>query len=281
MITTEGKIHIKRYLAGQVPSIAQSIAYGLGASAESAAQTYLDFEVDRSDIILTSYDFVNNKLIFKAEVPEKYDGTVYEVALFSLPANTASGNFGSKLLSTFDSETEEWTTGGVAATFSSGSARIGGDALRQAPTASTTVTSILEELSLDLSGNSDADKFALAFNNANTNTNTIVIRFKTDASNYYSLTFTNPAAGYVVSQINKGSATVTGSPSWADINTIEVATTAKSSGTATVDIDAIRIEDVDTVNVDYVMISRELLAVPFVKEQGKVKEIEFSIDVNV
>jgi hypothetical protein len=106
MITTDGKTHIKRYLAGFVPSIAQSIAFGIGETAENVAHTKLTFEVGRSDIVLTSYDFVNNKILYKAPVSEDFAGKIYEVALYSTPANTAAGEFGSRIITTFDSGTE-------------------------------------------------------------------------------------------------------------------------------------------------------------------------------
>src|SRR6476469_6797323 len=119
MITQQGVTYIKRYLAGFVPSMAQSIAFGLGNRAESNTDTKLQFEVERVDINLTSYDFVNNKLIFKAELPDDFQGQIYEVGLFSQPSNAVAGEFGSKMLSSFDSFDEGWTVDatGVASTF--------------------------------------------------------------------------------------------------------------------------------------------------------------------
>src|SRR5688572_7298790 len=108
MITVDGKVHIKRYLAGFVPAIAQSIAFGLGSAAESVNDTKLQFEVGRTEILLVSYDFVNNKLIFKANVPEDFGGKIYEAALYSTPSNVAAGDSGSRILTTFDSATEDW-----------------------------------------------------------------------------------------------------------------------------------------------------------------------------
>lgn len=281
MITTEGKRYIKRFMAGQVPAIAGSIAFGIGGSVEALTDTSLHFEIDRSDIVLISYDFVNDRLVFKAPVPDTYVGTITEAALFSESINSAAGNFGSKLISTFDSENEEWFTGASPSTFSSTFSRVGGDSLRHTATASSTVSSTLDNIEIDLSGNSDADKFLIAYNNTNSFTANFKVKFMTDASNYYTLTVTSPSTSYRISSVLKGDATVTGAPSWGQINSIEVTSTATAGGTSTMDFDAIRIEDMDTVNPDYVLIAREVLGTPFVKEVGKVQDIEYSLDVSL
>lgn len=281
MITTEGKIHLKRYLAGYVPAIAQSIAFGIGPKAEASGDTYLNFEIDRADILLTTYDFVNNKLIFKAAVPTEFAGIIYETALLSQRTNALSGEYGSRLLSSFDSDTEVWTTGGVAATYTTSNTRLGADSLSHTPALSTTTTSQLAELVLDFSGNSGNDKFILAYNVGNANTSNIQVRMMTDASNYYNFSLGAQTAGYKVTEFAKSTATVTGTPSWANITMIQILTTSGAGGASAVNYDGLRIEDVDTINPDYVLVSRELLASPFTKELGKANEIEFTLDVTI
>lgn len=278
MITNEGKLHIKRYLAGMVPSIAQSIALGIGVRAEAAGDTSLQFEVDRSNVLITSYDFVNNKLIFKASVPSTFAGKVYEAAIYSLPATTTNG---SKLISTFDSETEIWVTNSGVPTFTTTNARIGIDSLNHTPAASATSSSVLSNLLLDLSEYSASDYFNFAFNNANTNVNTLSVRFKNDNSNYYTISTSNPAAGYNFVTATKGSAVATGTPNWATINSIEVITNSKAAGASNVDWEGLRIEDGDITDPAYVMVARELISVPFTKQNGSTQEVEFALDVSV
>ena len=283
MLTTNGKTHIKRYLAGQVPAIAQSIAFGIGSKAESATDTYLQFEVGRSDIVLTSFDFVNNKLIFKAPVAEEYAGQILEVALFSTATNPEAGDYGSRLISTFDSDSEEWVNlaDGTDEVFLTNASRIGGDSLSHTPAASSLRTSSLPGLFLDFSGNSGADKFIFALNVGNANTASVTFKFLTDASNYYAFTITSPSAGYTIVERTMSVAAVTGAPNWANITEIQVTTTASSGGAAAVDFDGIRIEDTDSISPNYVMVSRELLSVPFIKTIGMSQDIEFALDVNV
>jgi hypothetical protein len=277
MITTKGKLHIKRYLAHQVGDIARSISVGAGPVAENVAHTALQFEMGRADITLVSFDYVNNKIVFKASIPQDISGKIYEVAIWSQTQSTSAGEFTSKLLSSFDSAGEVWSTG----TFQTANARLGVDALRLAPATSGTATSALTNLFIDLSGNSGADMFSVAYYNSNANAANFKVRFKTDASNYYTITVTSPATGYQISTVAKSAATVTGTPSWANITSIEVEVVAGAGGAASFDFDGLRIEDTDTIDPNYVMVARELLGAPVTKVAGRVMDIEFALPVTV
>jgi hypothetical protein len=283
MIVTNGKIRIKRYLAGYTPVLARSIAFGIGGTAENVNDTKLQFEVGRSDIALIAYDFVNDELIFKADVDAAIGGKIYEAALYSASTNDAAGRFGSRLLTTFDEDLEGWVdaTSGVDATYSPTNTRIGTASLNHNPAASGTKTDALSQIFLDFSGNSGADKFVFAFNVNNAFVSSMRFRFLTDASNYYEFALGPQTTGYKIVEATKSSATVTGTPSWDNITEMRVSTTSTSGGAASVDFDGIRIDDEDTLNQDYVMISREVLASPFTKQEGSSQEIEFSLDVNV
>lgn len=255
----------------------------MGETAETNTDTALRFEVGREDIVLVSYDFVNDKLIFKAPVSEDFSGKIYEVALFSAPSNDAAGEFGSKIITTFDSATEEWVdaSSGVDGTFNTTNARIGADALRHTPGASGNKTDSLPEISMDLSGYSAADKFVLALNVGNANTSSVSVNFMTDTSNYYLVTFAGTSSGYKILEATKGSAVATGSPDWGNITEIRVKTNSGAGGASQVDFDGLRIEDVDTVNSDYIMVSRELLSAPYIKQEGMTQEIEFTLNVSI
>lgn len=276
MITTEGKRHIKRYLAGFVPSIGQSLAFGVGREAAALTDSRLEFEVSRTNVTLVSYDFNTDRLIFKAQLPESLIGEVHEVALYSTSDDAIAGQYGSRLLTTFDSLTEDWTGG----TFVTANSRLGGDSLNHSPAASGSVTSQLSELYFDLSGNAGADLFTLAAN-IGSNVSSISIRFMSDAANYYQATISSPAAGYQIIEFAKSSLTVTGNPVWSNINTVEVTTNATAGGSASVDYDGLRIEDVDSINLDYVLVARDVLTIPYIKQSNSVEEIEFSLGVNL
>lgn len=284
MITTGGKLHIKRYLAGYVPSIARSIAVGIGPAAESLTDEKLQFEVERINVAYTGYDFVNNKLVFKGALPTTFAGTIYEIGLYSTSVNQLAGEYGSKLVTTFDSNTENWINLATSASsaFVTTGQRVGSDRLSHAYAASGTQTDALQEIFLDLSGHSNADKFVFAMHLLSGATTSTRFRFHTDASNYYEFNAgAVSGAGFKVVEMTKGAATVTGTPDWSNITEIRVNSTATSGGALSLEFEAIRIEDVDTINPDYQLVAREVLATPSVSQDGKTQEIEFALDVTV
>lgn len=276
MISNDGKRHIKRYLAGSEPAIAQSIAFGIGRTAASADDTRLEFEVSRTDIELVSYDFIADRLIFKTSLPSTLLGEIHEIALYTSNFNTQAGQYGSRILFSFDSLTEDWSGG----TFVVDEARLGGDSLNHSPAVSSTVTSELAELYFDLSGYSGADTFLLSANIGN-NVDGVTLRFLTDSSNYYEVDLGAQSPGYKVLEFSKASFVATGSPSWEEINVAQISTTASAAGAGGIDFDGLRIEDVDTINSDYAMVAREVLETPHIKRVGQLEEIEFSLGVNI
>lgn len=279
MITTKGKLHLKRFLSMQVGTIAGSIGFGLGAVAEDVDDTRLQFEVDRQDLRLISYDYTTDRLIFKTEIPAQYAGTIYETALYNLSVDNAGGG---RLISPFDSTGfETWLTSGSPATFTTTGSRIGSDALSHTPPTSGTTTSSLGSLAVDLSSFLSSDEFTLASNYINNFVASTSIRMMTDASNYYEFVISHKAPGYRISNFTKGSAIVTGSPDWARITYIEVSTTATSSSSADIAYDGLRIDRTANDTSELILISREVLSTPYVKENGKSQEIEFVMDVNI
>ena len=283
MITNEGNLHIKRYMAGWTPSIALSMAFGVGERPESATDEELQFEVGRSDIELTSYDFVQDKLVFKATLDEGFDATIYEVALYSLEADVAAGEFGSRLLTSFDSETEDWMQGSNPATYTTTNTRVGADSVTVAVAASGSVTVAENDMVMNLSGYSAADQFVFAFYCDNGNASSLRFRFLTDTANYYD--FTIPAAsisaGFNIVRVAKSTAVPTGTPNWGSIVALEVTVSAKAEGAVAVNLEGVRVEDIDTPSPNYVMVARSLLAVPFDKVAGRIQEVEFPLGVTV
>ena len=282
MITTDGKTHIKRYLAGWTPSIARSIAYGIATDTEDGKT--LGFEIGRADIRITAYDFNDDVLIFKAILPQELEAKLFELAIFSADSNTAAGQWGSRGITIIDSVNESWKKGAddTASTFLDTNSRVGNDALVQDPGAGATMFDYLNDINIDLSGYSGADQFRIAYfiGNANGSASQSV-RLMTDASNYYSLTWTDAdTAGYHVKYIDKANAVVTGNPDWGDINSIQLRTVG-AGATASVQWDGVRIEDFDSLNPDYVMVAHQAMITAFDKIAGKEQEVEYAIQVNI
>lgn len=282
MITDLGKVHIKRFLAGWEPELAQSIAFGVGDSVESSAQDRLDFEIGRTDISLTTYNYLDDKLIFKGVIDELFDGVIYEVGLYASAA-TESAVGGSKLILSFDSETEFWTQAGLPATYSTSSTRIGNDSLVAAPAASGSVTSTYADLLADLSGYTAADTFSFALYSANANVASIVFKFYTDDANYYTVTVPGAqiASGFNLISIPIAQSVATGAPRWETITKVDATVSATSGGAASVQLEGVRMEDIDNTQTGNILIARTKLAVPFVKLSGTIQEVEFPLGVTI
>lgn len=277
MITTQGKTFIKRYLAGQSGTLAAALSVGIGNAAANLGDSRMQFEFARIPIVVTDYDFAADRLVFKGTLDEEIEGTIYEVGLWTDEVNSASANQESRLLTSFDSATEDWDI----ETFDTANTRIGIDSLKHTPAASAVSASLLTGITLDLVDFTSLDTFVLAYYVGNANTGSVKIRLRTDSANYYEFTVNAPTAGYKFASFQKGTATVVGTPSWADINEIEVRTTAAAGGAAAVQYDGLRIEDVDSIAPDYGLIARFVLATPTVKAEGTVQDFEYALPVTI
>jgi hypothetical protein len=109
LITTEGRRLILRYLAGQSPSLGAVIAAGVSETAATLDDFYLGFEVERIPVNLKSADYTNNLVIFKGTIDQSVVMNIYEMGLWSASENNLNTEFGSRLITTFDLELEEWS----------------------------------------------------------------------------------------------------------------------------------------------------------------------------
>lgn len=276
MITTDGKLYIKRFLAGEVAQIARSISFGIGSTAAALGDKRLQFEVGRTPIDSISFDYVANKVVFKATVPSALLAKITEIGLWTELTNARAGLSQDRMLTTFDS-TEPWSN---TPAFSTLNTRLGEDSLRQSPAAGATINNELDGLAYDLSPFSSSDKLVFAYNNTNTNVASVTFRLKTDDTNYYSTTYTNPTAGYHFDERAKSAMTATGAPKWSEINKIEVITVSAVGVVGTIDFDAIQIVDVDTVNPEYVLVARQI-ETSFTVDPAIPSEIEFPLGITI
>lgn len=273
MITTAGKKAILEYFAGYTRTLVGSIVVGVGSSAASTTDQALDFEVLRVPITNVTIDYANEKVIFKAQIPANESLSIYEIGAHSLTPQTSA--VGGRYVIDFNEDNDLWSSG----TWVANNSRMT-SGLQLSPTASSTATSYLDGLTMDLSAFSTVDTFTFAFYSSNANTASVTYKFMTDDTNYFSKQFTSiPSAQYVILDAAKGSFSATGSPSWGNITKIQVEAVATSGGTATVIFDGFKVENLTNDREESVLIARSVLGSPITKVVGLPMDIEYGIDL--
>ena len=276
LITNAGRPLVLRYLAGQTSSIGGSISCGTSGTAASAADVKLGLEFMRGAVLLRGVDYTTNRVIFKATMDPAAAGVIYELGLYPYQINNAA-QYGGESFTNFDSSNEP-LTGGTANTINF---RTSNQSYSVSPALSTSATISLSPIYDDLSGYQDADIFTLGYFINDANTATINIRIKTDAANYYQFSFAPPTvSGYYVRDILKSSFTVVGTPTWANISSLDFIVTAQAAGATTVQLDAFRLNDTD-IYQDYGLVSRSVLATPQPKLAGEQMDIEYLLEFNI
>jgi hypothetical protein len=123
----------------------------------------------------------------------------------------------------------------------------------------------------------------LAYYKNNANLQNIIIRLYSSNSNYYSTTIT-PASGTgykITSDILLSTlfTSPTGTPDKTNINKIGITITPTSSNTTSVGMDGLRINDEDTFDPVFGLISRSVLGTTLSKSAGRAVDVEYKIDL--
>lgn len=278
LLTTEGKRLILRYLAGQSPSIAAAIGLGVSSTAATVNDAILGFEIERVAVDLKNADYVNNVVLFKGTIPQDDTFSIYEAGLWSTSTNDLSGEFDSRLLTTFDTDLENWTN----VTVDTSANRTSADAVKVSAGSSAT-TSTRIDVDMDLSGYSANDTFYLAFSKPNNNIASIKLIFE-DVISGGSISLTKTVSslptGYNVLAFRKGDFTASGTISWDAITRFGFDVTATATAGYVI-LDGLRIEDLDTVNQNYILVSHTVLSSPLVKTSTAPMDVEYALDFNV
>ena len=140
-------------------------------------------------------------------------------------------------------------------------------------------------ISLDLEGYSNLDSLSLAYYKNDTNLNTIRIKLYSSTGNYYYVNVT-PQSG-TGAKINSDIMLSTlfsnavGSPIKSQINLIGIEVIPNTSTTTTVGLDALRINDEDTFDPNFGLLSRSILATPYLtKVAGRQIDVEYRLDLS-
>jgi hypothetical protein len=300
MITRFGKRFLTNYLAGNADFGQKELAFGIGSTAASADNTRLNFEFYRVPVTIGSIDITNTgtnespvyvyKAVYQATIPQDVAGVISEIALY--PASrTSRNNFDSNFITQFDNNLL-WTDSDNAnpqlqLNTSQLVSKIG-ENMVYVQTPLSTVKEYTTPLgSLDLSGYSVNDSIAIAYKKADNNVSRIRLKFYSSPTQYCYVDFTPEAMGATPDKIqsttlnNLFSNTSATAPDFKNIIKLGVEVTANSSGTTTVYFDGIRINDEDTFDANYGMISRSVLTGGNIvtKTSGRQVDIEYKLQL--
>lgn len=289
-LTAVGRTLAIRAILGYGERIADSIALGIGASANTlnSASTLivnnsLNFEVARVPINGTDVEIstANNALLFYGTIDDQDQYQIREVGLFPSPTLDQSTSLDGSLIFNFDQVDTFLKFGNASAVAlqDSASSRIGTQML---VTASGDATSNYIEKRFDFTGLSGIDAYSsedtfrlAAFNTAST-TASINFRFFSDATNYFTLTMLS-ASGYTISSATKGSAVQTGTPNWQSINSIRIWVSSPN----TVLLDGLKIDSGSyLIDTNFGMVSRAVLPTPIIKRPSIPVVVQYSLLMN-
>jgi hypothetical protein len=292
LLTKYGKRFLTSYLAGAVPFNNKDIAIGIGNTAASANNTQLEFEFYRSAVNLGSIDIQTNAgtgvstyaVVYKTTIPADIVGAIYEIGLF--PTSTdGNSDYSSRFISTFENNLNWLDDSGISATtVTTPTPRIGNTWFSISATSNSSTKYSLST-PFDLTGYSQNDSLTLAFKQQDTNLDYVFVRFYSSLTDYYEMRFAGDSSllnKVTTSLLNNlySSGFTSGSPISSSIIKIAVGAKAKSSGSTTVLLDGLRINDEDTFNTYSSIISRSVLSSPIAKSYGREIDVEYRIGLS-
>jgi hypothetical protein len=285
VITKYGKRFLTSFLAGRDSFSSKSMAFGIDSTAALDTNTRLGFEFYRTPVLFGSTDIqtVNDtttySIVYKATIPQDVAGYITEVGLYpEYKASTSS--YDSKFIADFDSQLD-WTNTPLITTTN---ARIGQYLLNMSSNGTSAKEYKTNIQAIDLSGYSVNDTLKLAYAKSDVNLQNIIIKFYSSALDYYSVTITpDSGTGYKISSdilldnLFLNASTLNVDPS--NINQIGVTITPVSGQSTSVGLDGLRINDEDTFDPNFGLISRSVLTTPLVKLAGRQVDVEYRLDL--
>jgi len=285
VITKYGKRFLTSFLAGRDSFSSKSMAFGIDSTAALDTNTRLGFEFYRTPVLFGSTDIqtlndaTTYSIVYKATIPQDVAGYITEVGLYPEYKESLS-SYDSKFIADFDNQLD-WTN---APSITTTSARVGQYLLNMSSNGTSAKEYKTNVQAIDLSGYSVNDTLKLAYVKNDANLQNIIIKFYSSSVDYYSVTVT-PASGtgYKISSditlnnLFSNASTLNVDPS--NINQIAVTITPVSGQSTSVGLDGLRINDEDTFDPNFGLISRSVLTTPLVKLAGRQVDVEYRLDL--
>ena len=220
-------------------------------------------------------------VVYKATIPQDVAGQIKEVGIY--PSTRSSiNNYEDKFLSSF-SDSLDWSTSSLSnPSYSVTGAQVGENVLLFTSLGST-AQQYFNYNPIDLSGYSVNDSIRLAYNKLDANLQNIILRFYSSDSDYYSITITpEGGTGYKITSsilLSTVFSGIVGTPDKSNIIKTAITVTPTSGNTTSVGMDGLRINDEDTFDPVFGLISRSVLSSPLVKSSGRSVDVEYRLDL--
>jgi hypothetical protein len=292
LITTYGKRYITSLLAGLNSSTGKDMSFGIGNTAATESDNRLEFEFYRIPVSLGSIDIntmedpTTYTAIYKTTIPADVSGIISEIGLY--PSTRSSiNNFDSRFISDFEINTD-WQSTFETATYAENVTPKIGENLLEFKFDGADITGLTSEYlygigKFDLSGYSAKDSLSVAFQVPDTNITSIKIKFYSDANSYYYADITGLEQGEYISNISLSDilSSIEGTPLGSAISYIAIELTRISAAEpASVYMDGLRINDEDTFDPNFGLISRSVLNIPINKVAGRSLDVEYKLSLD-
>ena len=290
LITKFGKRFLTNVIAGGASNQLKDIAIGIDSTAATVNDTRLGFEFYRTPVILSSTDIQTSagtttySVVYKCTIPQDISGIVSEVGLYP-QTRSSLNNYDSKFISDF-SNYLVWTDSlGINPAIVTSNAKIGSDVLSMISGSAGASKEYTTSISpMDISGYSVNDSIRLAYYRNDANLQYITVKLYSSNADYYSVNVTPTSGiGYKLSTnilLSTLFTAPTGSPDKTQINKIGIVIQPTASNTTTVGLDGLRINDEDTFDPIFGLISRSVLGTALTKLAGRQVDIEYKLDLS-
>lgn len=287
VITKFGKRFLTNVISGNIPNDLKDIAIGIDSTSASENDTRLGFEFYRVPVTLSSTDIQTTtgttySVVYKTTIPQDIAGTISEIGLYPQTRSSVV-NFDSKFLSDFNNYLNWINYSGYSPIIDVSNKKIGNNILKMSSNENLS-DEFYTSVSLDLSGYSLNDTIRLAYYKYDNNLDTIGIKFYNADDSYYLVTITpSDGTGHFLSNDISMGAVLQGSVGQADasqISKIGIVINPKDGQSSSLGLDGLRINDEDTFDPIFGLISRSVLSEPVVKLAGRQVDVEYKLDLS-
>lgn len=255
----------------------------------SESDTRLGFEFYRAPVDIYSTDIQTQEsttsyaVIYKCTLPQEVSGIISEVGIFP-STRTSKNNYDSKFISNFSDNLSWIANTQENPTYSSSGARIGDNVITLSSGAGVSKNYKSDIPNLDIAGYSINDTVSFAYYKNDNNLSKIRIKLHSSDSDYFWSDITpQTGTGYKITP-DISMATFfnnqVGSPDKSNIDYISIEIHPTTGNTTSIGADGLRINDEDTFDPTFGLISRSTFETPLVKYTGRTVSVEYRLEMN-